>query len=101
MSLCPWRIRHDKNKTGLDYPVELGNDNHFVIPSQGGIQRIESDSIQNFPSPSASRHIFCGQDFIDLQGRSSYTPYITSPILKGVFYQRFQEGKWKKKRLFV
>jgi hypothetical protein len=30
MSLRPPRIRHDKNKKGLDYTVELGNDNHSV-----------------------------------------------------------------------
>jgi hypothetical protein len=97
MSLCPWRIRHDKNKKGLDYPVELGNDNHFVIPSQDGIQRIKSDSIQNFPPPSASCHIFRGQDFIDLQGRSSYTSFIERENLSKISKRK----KWKKKRLFV
>jgi hypothetical protein len=44
---------------------------------------------------------FYGQDFIDLQGRSSYTPYITSPILKGVFIEDFKGKQWKKKSLFV
>jgi hypothetical protein len=24
----------------LDYPIELGNDNHFVMPSKDGIQEI-------------------------------------------------------------
>jgi hypothetical protein len=76
---------------------ESGNDNRFVIPSQDGIQKIKSDSIQNFPLSSAPHCIFCGQDFIDLQGRSSYTAYITSPILKGVFIEDFKRENGRKK----
>jgi hypothetical protein len=76
---------------------EPGNDNHFVIPSQDGIQRIKSGSIQNFPLPSAPHYIFCGQDFIDIQVRSSYTPYITSPILMEVFVKDFKRENGRKK----
>jgi hypothetical protein len=97
----PRRIRHDKNKKGLDYTVELGNDNHFVIPSQDGIQKIKSGSIQNFPPPSTPRHIFCNQEFIDIQDGSSYTLYITSCSLREVFVKDLKRKKWKKKRLFV
>jgi len=53
--------------------------------------------MQNFPLPSAPHYIFCGQDFIDLQGRSSYTSF----ILKRNFSKNIKEGKWKKKKLFV